>query len=158
MNKARPYIVCKGDDSMKTLLFFDDMHLNQAVNLHRQIGAPKLLQTLSFSDDDSHIVWNYPRIIAAIIAHFLEADDVKLMLLHVCSTIGAKSQKILLTDPLFYLVFWGFHSPKTIFMIITISKTTAIPIQKPILIPKKDVVPNRFIQIVVQFIGSTSND
>lgn len=47
---------------MKTLLFFDDMHLNQAVNLHRQIGAPKLLQTLSFYDDDSRIAWSYPSV------------------------------------------------------------------------------------------------
>lgn len=47
---------------MKTLLFFDDMHLNQAVNLYRQIGAPKLLQTLSFYDDDSRIAWSYPSV------------------------------------------------------------------------------------------------
>ena len=32
------------------------------------------------------------------------------------------------------------------------SRTIAIPIQKPISIPKKDVVPNNFNQIDVQFI------
>lgn len=45
----------------------------------------------------------------------------------------------------------------TTFIKITISKTTAIPTQKPMSIPKKDVVPNKFIQIVAQFIENTSN-
>lgn len=55
------------------------------------------------------------------------------------------------------LLFEGFILQNTTFIIIIISKTTAIPTQKPILIPKKDVVPNKFIQIVAQFIGNTSN-
>ena len=55
------------------------------------------------------------------------------------------------------MLFGGFIPQNTTFMIITISETTPIPTQKPISIPKKDVVPNRFIQIVAQFTGSTSN-
>lgn len=45
----------------------------------------------------------------------------------------------------------------TTFIKITINKTTAIPTQKPMSIPKKDVVSNKFIQIVAQFIENTSN-
>lgn len=51
----------------------------------------------------------------------------------------------------------GFMLQNTTFIKITISKTTAIPTQKPMSIPKKDVVPNKFIQIVAQFIENTSN-
>ena len=40
----------------------------------------------------------------------------------------------------------------TTFIRITISRTVAIPAQKPILTPKRDVVPNRLVQIAVQFI------
>lgn len=42
------------------------------------------------------------------------------------------------------MLFGGFIPQNTTFMIITISETTPIPTQKPISIPKKDVVPNRF--------------
>ena len=40
----------------------------------------------------------------------------------------------------------------TTFIKITVSRTKAMPAQKPILTPKRDVVPNRLVQIAVQFI------
>ena len=53
-------------------------------------------------------------------------------------------------------VFWGGILQNTTFIKTTTSKTTIIPTQNPILIPQKDVVPNKFIQNIVQFIANTS--
>ena len=52
--------------------------------------------------------------------------------------------------------FWGYMPQKTTFITTTISATTAMDTQKPILSPNKSAVPNSVIQISFQFIVNTS--
>ena len=52
--------------------------------------------------------------------------------------------------------FWGFIPQKTTFITITISTTTVMDTQKPMLSPNKSAVPNSVIQISFQFIVNTS--
>ena len=48
---------------MYTLLFFDDWHLHNRINLERQIGKPKLIPESIFIDPIADSSWGYPTVI-----------------------------------------------------------------------------------------------
>ena len=48
---------------MYTLLFFDDWHLHNRINLERQIGKPKLIPESIFRDPIADSSWGYPTVI-----------------------------------------------------------------------------------------------